>query len=491
MRLFLPSDDLRYAAEQILMSLFPEEKPEYSGTGEGNSAKITLSQGEKYLTCTALIARGERTGRGSARVSCHKLTDDLRRGSLTSMIIKLAFYRAARPLLDRKPAWGALTGIRPGVIFTSLLEKGMSPRAAMGHMERVYYADRERIEMLSHTSRASLEVRAALGRRDIGVYVGIPFCPTRCAYCSFVSLGVEKSRKLIEPFLDALYREIDRVGEIIRELGLRPVAVYIGGGTPTTLSAEQLTELIERLRAAFSFRAVSEFCVEAGRPDTITEAKLRALRAGGVTRVSVNPQSLSPEVLEAIGRSHTAGDFRRAYAMTEAVFGGDINTDLIAGLPADTPESFGETLREIVALGPANITVHTLALKKGTRITLDNVPRPGTREVDAMLTLARQVLTAAGYRPYYLYRQKFMSGGFENVGWAKPGKESLYNILIMEELCTILAAGGGASTKLVNAETGRIERIFDYKYPKEYIEGIEKTLADKEKIKEFYETYER
>ncbi len=486
MKLILKGHDYKYAAEQMLLSLFPGEKPEYSGTEAESSAEISLSEGAEYATAVTRLIWGGKRAVGSARVRLSRLTGKLRRDSLLSMAVKLSFYRAAMKILPEKPVWGALTGIRPGTIMTKLIESGMSEKAAMSEMKRLYFLDDARASLLVDTSRASIEAKRGLSERDIGIYVGIPFCPTRCAYCSFVSQSVQKSMKLIPPFLECLKAELTRLGEIVRELDLRPVTVYIGGGTPTTLSASELSELIAHMRECFDFSAVREFSVEAGRPDTITAEKLAALRGGGVTRISVNPQSMSDEVLRAIGRSHTAEDFRAAFRLAREYFGGDINTDLIAGLPADTPESFAATLREMIGLGAENITVHTLSLKKGTRITLEGSEIPGKAEVAKMLDTAIGELRRAGYAPYYLYRQKNMSGGFENVGWAKKGKESLYNIAIMEELCTIIAAGGGASTKLVDASSGRIERIFDYKYPKEYIEGAYKTLADKDKIIAFY-----
>jgi oxygen-independent coproporphyrinogen-3 oxidase len=290
---------------------------------------------------------------------------------------------------------------------------------------------------------------------------------------------------LIEPFLEGLKKEIAATAKIIRELNLRIIAVYIGGGTPTTLSAEQLTRLLEWLYSEFDLGAVREFSVEAGRPDTITADKLKAM-SGKVTRISINPQSMSDEVLCAIGRHHGAEDIRRAYKTARETMNADINMDLIAGLPADTPERFETTVREIIAMEPENITVHTLALKRGTQITMEDTKRPDKAAVSRMLDKSSKLLRAAGYRPYYLYRQKFMSGGFENVGWAKDKKESLYNILIMEELSSIIALGGGGSTKLVDPKLGKVQRIFDLKYPKEYIDGIDKMIADKEKIVTFY-----
>jgi len=230
---------------------------------------------------------------------------------------------------------------------------------------------------------------------------------------------------------------------------------------------------------------VRDYTVEAGRPDTITEEKMRVLRAHGVKRVSVNPQTMQDAVLAAIGRRHTAQDIVDALAAVRRAGDFDVNMDLIAGLPADSAEGFHETLSAVLALQPENITVHTLALKKGSRITLDETPLPAPEEVGKMLAEAMERLTAADYAPYYLYRQKFMAGGFENVGWSRPGRDNLYNICIMEELCSILSMGGGASTKLVSP-AGRIERVFAPKYPLEYIQNIDKVCADKEKIKEFY-----
>lgn len=486
MKLTLEGHGYRYAVEQIMLAMFPEARPEYSDEppAEGeDQAVVTLTDEGGVSRCRVrLVYRGAKSeGAADAEVEPEdKLAFDRER----QKIIRLAFFEAAMKILPERPVWGALTGIRPGTIMTNMLRRGVPEEEALRRMREEQFVSPERAELCLETARASLKVQRELEERDAALYVGIPFCPTRCAYCSFVSQSVERSMGLIEPFLDALRREIAATARVVRELGLRVIAVYIGGGTPTTLSAEELRRLLDLLGQEFDLSHVREFCVEAGRPDTITEDKLAALR--GVTRISINPQSMNDAVLEAIGRHHRAADIREAYGLARRVIDADINMDLIAGLPADTPESFEKTLREVIAMGPENITVHTLALKKGTRITLEDTARPGRAEVGRMLDRAARELTAAGYAPYYLYRQKFMSGGFENVGWAKKGHESLYNILIMEELTTILAMGGGASTKLVNAKKGRIERIFDPKYPREYIAGMDKIISDKEKIIRFY-----
>ena len=271
----------------------------------------------------------------------------------------------------------------------------------------------------------------------------------------------------------------------LKAAGRRIVAVYVGGGTPTTLTAPELDRLLTDTKACFDLSACREFTVEAGRPDTVTEEKLAVLVSHGVDRVSVNPQTMSDAVLETIGRHHTAAQVREAVAMVKKFPSLSFNMDLIAGLPGDTPESFAATVREVIALGAENVTVHTLALKKGSRFLTEGTLLPDGDAVGAMLSYAREALEAAGYAPYYLYRQKFMSGSFENVGWTKPGYRNLYNICIMEELCGILAVGAGGSTKLT-APGGIVKRIMAPKYPREYMERIAQTCAEKDEIVRFY-----
>lgn len=292
--------------------------------------------------------------------------------------------------------------------------------------------------------------------------------------------------KLMDSFFASLRLEIIAVAEQVRKCGLNVVAVYFGGGTPTTLSADRLDELCSLMRDKFDLRNLKEFTVEAGRPDTITEEKLKVLKKYGVTRLSVNPQSMSDSVLEIIGRRHTAKDVLDALDAVRRVGGFDVNMDLIAGLPSDTLEGFGQTMEKVLSLAPENITVHTLSLKKGSGLTLNGGEIPAAAEVGKMLDKAYAGLRASGYVPYYLYRQKNMSGGFENTGWMKPGHINIYNICMMEELCSILAMGGGGSTKLIRKDREKNIRITAPKYPLEYIEQIEKICSEKDRIGDFY-----
>ena len=487
MKLYLIGHDYRYALEQMLLTLYPEERPEYpDGSPEGERIELSLHKGTARITASCLLVKGGRQTRASAWANVEKLTDDLAEDRVCQRLVKNALYRAALRAGHERPVWGALTGVRPGKLLCALLRQEETEEKALKRFTAEYDVSAARAALCLDTARETLRAADSLERRDICLYVGIPFCPTRCAYCSFVSQSVEKSMALMAPFLAALFREIAATAEQVRALGLRVVSIYMGGGTPTTLSAEQLERLCTELERQFDLSALREYTVEAGRPDTITAEKLRVLRAHGVDRVSVNPQTMRDKVLEAIGRRHSAADIVSALETVRETGGFQVNMDLIAGLPGDSFAGFAETLDKVLALAPENITVHTLSLKKGSRLTAEETPLPDGKEVGRMLDLAGERLRAAGYAPYYLYRQKFMSGGFENVGWAKPGTVNLYNICIMEELCSILAMGAGGSSKLVRTDGGRNTRLIAPKYPQEYIGSIERICQSKEQIHSFY-----
>lgn len=487
MNLYLVGHSYRYAVEQSLLTLFPGEKPVYpEEPGTGDNITVKQSRGKLYTTMTTTLRFGNRIYRGSARVENRWLTDEpFVTDRLLQRLVRQSFYKAALNSGIPSPEWGALTGVRPTKLMTNLLRRGMTDRQAQREFQKAYGVSPVRAELCVDTAHDSLAAEESLSDKSVCLYVGVPFCPTRCAYCSFVSQSVEKSMKLIEPFFAALLLEVEATAKQVRSLGLEPVSLYMGGGTPTTLSAQQLDVLFTKLEREFDLSMLRENTVEAGRPDTITREKLEVLKRHGVTRVSVNPQTMEDSVLSAIGRRHTAQDILDALALVREVGGMAVNMDLIAGLPTDAPSTFCRTLDIVLSLAPENVTVHTLSLKKGARLKDEGGEIPGAADVAAMLDYAFPRLRQAGYHPYYLYRQKNMAGGFENTGWTKQGQENLYNICIMEELCPIIAMGAGGSTKLTNAE-GKIQRIFAPKYPNEYIANIEKTCSDKEKIGGFY-----
>ena len=488
MKLQLIGHDERYVVEQSLMALFPGELPEYAPIAPEDTdwAVIALEQ-----TAERGHVRVELTWRGKTARTCVAFTPegtDFDREGQRRYAIGRCFFLAAREVLGSAPPWGMLTGVRPDKPVTWALAAGKTALQALQMMEEEYFVSPDRAALAVETGGVALRAARDLGKQDIAVYVGIPFCHTRCAYCSFVSQSVERSFALVPPYVDALVEEIRSGGKMVRETGLRVRSFYMGGGTPTTLSAEQMDRVLTAFEEAFDRGHCDEITVEAGRPDTITAEKLAVLKAHGVTRVSVNPQTMEDHVLRAIGRRHTAADIEAAMELVAGYGFPHVNMDLIAGLPADTPEGFRRSLDRCLAFGTDNVTVHTLALKKGSRILLEGLPIPGPEDVAAMLDYAAPALRKAGYSPYYLYRQKYMSGSFENTGWCRPGAECWYNVQIMSELCSILSFGAGGSTKMVEPGTNHIERVFNLKYPKEYTERPEKAAVNQAAFAAFYES---
>jgi oxygen-independent coproporphyrinogen-3 oxidase len=490
MKLCLKGHDYKYAVEQIFLIFFPSEKPRYENqpTEDEDYSLISLESEKGLYTAAVTISLSGVITKAKAQASPGP-EDTLKFHREIQKCIKRAYYLAAREATGREAPWGAMTGIRPVKIPVRLMNEGFSPAQAEKILRDEYFVSPEKAALAVETAGMSIRAQKSLGKGDISLYVGIPFCPTRCSYCSFVSSSVEKSLRLIEPYLEALFMEIEAAARLVRETGLRIVSVYVGGGTPTTLTAAQLEALLFKLTHEFDFSSVREFTVEAGRADTIDERKLRAIKLGGAERISINPQTMDDEVLRAAGRSHTAAEVERAFNIARQIGFDVINADLIAGLPADTPTGFEQSLERLLTLAPENITVHTLALKKGSKLMQGGF-LPSEEDVGAMLGISQALLRRAEYRPYYLYRQKFTAGNFENLGWCQKGKESLYNICMMEELHTIISLGGGAVTKLVAPKIGRIERIFNAKYPYEYINNIEKEIAEKEYLKSFLDKYE-
>ena len=479
MKLFLNGHTERYPVEQLQMQLFGDqptqfvEMPPHKGE---DAAVSTLRDGAHYRTATAKITLGGRTAFAARRI---RLADaDVR---MTRRILQQSYYLAAVQLLPEAPPWGALSGVRPTKLATRVLLDGGTEKQADRMLRDVYFVTPERRRLCLDASRHTLEAARLLAPNDLSLYIGIPFCPTRCAYCSFVSESVERFGEFLPPYLDCLIREIEHTGALLRQSGWHIRSLYMGGGTPTTLSTEQMTRLLAAIRAHFDLSRCLEFTVEGGRPDTLDLEKLRAIRAGGATRMSINPQTMSDSVLRAIGRRHTAAETVEAFHQAVEAGFDDVNMDLIAGLPGDTPESFARSVREVLALGPSNVTVHTLALKKGADLFQKRAQLPSREEVSQMLTDSAQQLREAGFEPYYLYRQKYMSGSFENVGWCRAGYTGYYNIYMMEELHTILSLGGGGMNK-ISLPAGALERFHNPKYPQDYIERIDTILRQKDEI---------
>lgn len=383
--------------------------------------------------------------------------------------------------------WGILTGVRPVKLLRRLAEES-SEEQAVKKFEKDFFVSNEKIALSRETEHNERKILELSKPESFSLYVGIPFCPSRCSYCSFVMASIERAEKLIEPYTKLLCEEIKRTAEIANKLGLRLETVYFGGGTPTTLSAEQLDTVLGTVNKSFDMSTCREFTVEAGRPDTIDIAKLFALKENKVDRISINPQTVNDEVLKTIGRKHTAQQFFDAFELARKCGFDNINTDLIAGLPTDTPESFKNSLDSIVRLNAECITVHTLCMKRASRLTTEGVTLDlqQLRDAREMLAYTQNILGQNEYIPYYMYRQSRMVGNLENVGWSKKGFESLYNVYVMDETHTILACGSGGVTKLKRNNPDYLERIFNFKYPYEYIDRFDELIQRKSGIMQFY-----
>ena len=490
MKLYISGENINeYYVQTICMIFFPGEK--FSGEEEG-SPVLYLDVAESMDEITAsvrLLYEGKETEATKQIVLTGEFTKDRAR----KVVIGHAILSACGEMMHYRPSWGMLTGVRPSKVATELLHAGMSKTRARKALTQHYMVIPKKAALATDVAICEQQIIGTPDARDCSVYISIPFCPTRCSYCSFVSYTSKRLLSLIPDYLTLLCAEIRTKFEAIRALGLRVLTVYIGGGTPTILDAAQLRTLLQTVAECTDVTALQEYTLESGRPDTIDAEKMAIAKAFGVTRVCVNPQTLCDEVLRGVGRLHSSEDFYKAYDIARQSGIKCINTDLIVGLPGDDFKSFANTYDKILSLDPENITVHTFCVKKSAEILREGKRVYNLRGGDAGKCVDYSQIRAstAGYHPYYMYRQKNMVGNFENVGFSKPGTECLYNIYMMEEVHSIFAAGAGAVTKLVDyapAGSGKksvIQRLFNDKYPYEYLNGDGgKTQA--EQIVQFY-----
>lgn len=490
MHLYLRGNDFHFELENVCRLFLPLEKifthhEETPETIEGLIVECDTQNrgGQVALSCRVRLDGFDDQLKSTIIGSLEKKQDDCELELCTLL------YHLLVKLLGFTQGWGLITGVRPVKLLRRLCREMGHEAARTYFREKLLVSDEKRI-LCETTLKAEDKLLALSQPKSFSLYVSIPFCPTRCDYCSFVSQTVVQAKKLIPVYVERLCKEIAYTGKIAKELGLRLETVYFGGGTPTTLSAEELTALFKAVETSFDLSTLREYTVEAGRPDTVTQEKMAAIHAAGVGRVSINPQTLQPDVLAGIGRKHTVDQFYDAFEIARKAGFKNINTDLIAGLPGDDFEGFSRTMEGILSLAPESVTVHTLSMKRASNIMLQKRPDYGV-EADAvrMVQLSANLLPKAGYAPYYLYRQSRTVGNQENVGWAKPGYEGLYNVYIMDETHTILGCGAGAVSKLKQPGTDYLERIFNYKFPYEYNTGLEEMLARKNAVPEFYHKY--
>lgn len=477
MNLYVKNHNFHFELENLTRLFFPNEKitvirdfsepqPPYIYTEVSDKITISVNIGSFNKSETAV----------------KKLTDDD-----NELVSAQLLYKLLCDFTGLTQPWGILTGVRPVKLLRRLAEES-NEEQAVKKFENDFFVSNEKTALSRETEHNERKILELSKPESFSLYVGIPFCPSRCSYCSFVMASIERAEKLIEPYTKLLCEEIKRTAEIANKLGLRLETVYFGGGTPTTLSAEQLDTVLGTVNKSFDMSTCREFTVEAGRPDTIDIAKLFALKENKVDRISINPQTVNDEVLKTIGRKHTAQQFFDAFELARKCGFDNINTDLIAGLPTDTPESFKNSLDSIVRLNAECITVHTLCMKRASRLTTEGVTLDLQQARDAreMLAYTQNILGQNEYIPYYMYRQSRMVGNLENVGWSKKGFESLYNVYVMDETHTILACGSGGVTKLKRNNPDYLERIFNFKYPYEYIDRFDELIQRKSGIMQFY-----
>ena len=488
MTIYTENHPYHYEMENLVRLFFPNEKIIVAAKpGDIDDTRYIITSLKKNgdkLHISAELHFGDYTKEDSVSISLSG--DDTEKETEREMAVVL--YKLLSEYTGKSQPWGILTGVRPIKLFRSLCERNGKEFAESYFMDKLLVS-KEKTKLSSVTEEYERKILSFSRKDSFSLYISIPFCPTRCSYCSFVSQTIEKAQKLVQPYFDLLCREIEYTGEIVKKSGLQLESVYIGGGTPTTLSALQLSALIEKLRACFDITHCREFTVEAGRPDTIDKEKLIAIRDGGVDRISINPQTLNDSVLEVIGRKHSSSQTLQAYSLARETGFTHINMDLIAGLPSDTVDSYKSTLDCICELFPESITVHTLALKRSSRITLQGkgIDTDKNCSAAAMLEYGEKKLAGYGYHPYYLYRQSRMEGNLENVGWSRDGFDGIYNVFVMDETHTIIGCGAGAVTKLKVPDSTSLSRIFNYKYPYEYINGFEEMLKRKDQVKQFYD----
>ena len=407
-------------------------------------------------------------------------------GKATKM--EYLLYGILSEITGLSPKWGTLTGIRPVKLALQMMDKGISSEEIRKKFREERLVSEEKLDLLLSTAEHEKEIRSLSKPESVSMYISIPFCPSRCSYCSFTSHAIEKAAKLIPQYVDLLCEELRDTAVLMEELGLHLETVYMGGGTPTVLSPEQMDRVLSTARSSFDFGGVRELTVEAGRPDTITAEKLEVMKKNGVDRISINPQTMDDGVLELIGRKHTAKDVVDAFKMARSFGFDNINMDLISGLPGDDFDKFRRTIDSVLGLDPENITLHTLTVKRSANLVND-ARNMLSRTVDEMNEHAFRCFDEAGYYPYYLYRQKGTVEGLENTGFCKPGKEGIYNVFIMDETHSILATGAGGVTKMKDPHGPKIERIFNFKFPYEYIDRFDLMNERKEQVKDFYERY--
>ncbi len=489
MEIYIKGHQFQYELEKLTRLFFPFEKitfyyDEDIAPSEFYAKTFVETKAERVYIYTLVALNGKTVEKEKHFIPGS--SGDSNEARETEHKLAALLFECYFELTGYRPQWGILTGIRPAKLYRKFAAELGEDKVDEFFINE-FLISPKKLSLLKETAVSEDNIIKKSAPDSVSIYVSIPFCPSRCSYCSFVSHSTEKSADLIPNYLEYLLKEIDGTANYVKKLGLKVLTVYVGGGTPTTLNANQLSLLLEKINTVFNGE-FKELTVEAGRPDTITEEKLTAIFKGKATRISINPQTMNDSVLNKIGRRHTAKDTIDAFNLARKVGFKNINMDLIAGLPTDTFESFKDTLNKVLKLSPESVTIHSLSVKRSSKIGVKG-DFSYIKDADVatkMVEYSNNLLKKNTINPYYMYRQSKTVGNLENVGYAKPGFEGLYNVYIMDETHTILACGASAVTKLKGHFDGAIERIFNYKYPYEYISGFNEILKRKTKVEEFY-----
>ena len=488
MNLVIENHTYQYETEKMLRVFFPATKIAVTPVrNEEADYVLTACEPEKngvlLHVSYSLLGKSAGLEKHVCLSECQfdDTADDLYERRLVQML-----YDLLLELTGYTPPWGILTGVRPAKLMLRL-SQGYGEAAACRYFMTELRVSEEKAALALSVAKTETPITLESQPRSFSLYVSIPFCPSRCSYCSFVSHSNEQAKKLIPGYVELLCKEIAETAKIARQLDLQLASVYIGGGTPTTLDADHLQMVTDALRSHFDITPQTEFTIEAGRPDSVTDEKFEVIRRAGATRISINPQTFNDDVLRTIGRKHTSAQTEQALQMARRHGFDNINMDLIAGLPTDTVPFFQRSLEKTLSFRPENITVHTLAHKRASTLVTKQLETGSVTAAGEMLSYAMRRLTEEGYVPYYMYRQSNCLGNLENVGWAKPAYACRYNIFMMEETHTVLAVGAGAVTKLRSPFSNDLERIFNHKYPYEYMNRFDELMQRKARIISFYD----
>ncbi|SCZ07192.1 coproporphyrinogen dehydrogenase HemZ [Alkaliphilus peptidifermentans] len=469
LKLFFPSEEIEISTEVATFSNSPDKYILISLIDVSNDrvkATATLGNENKEETITEEVI--------------YEANNNLQLKKTSKTLMKRTVFMVLKKFIDIDLPWGILTGIRPTKIVHELMEDKYVDEEIIRTLKEKYFIKKEKADLLLTVAKREHSIIYPIREDLVSLYISIPFCPTRCVYCSFPSNPLTKCLHLQQPYVDVLYREIKEIGKVLSEKGKKLETIYIGGGTPSTLTIDQMNKIFTQIKESFNLSELKEYTFEAGRPDTITREKLKTMKDNGITRISINPQTMNDCTLKTIGRNHSVQQLKEAFFMAQEEGFENINMDLIIGLPGEDTNMVEKTMKEIKELSPSSLTVHTLAVKRGSKLREDTTAyHLHEEEVAKMLEVTAQYAEEMGLNPYYMYRQKQMLGHLENIGYCKEGYQCIYNIQIMEEKQTIIALGAGAVTKVVFNDENRLERVPNVKDLQLYLDRVDEMIERK------------